>query len=286
MNLKKLNKIIGVAFFAVVFISSQTNAQDDSNGRATSRSIFTTYTPPKKSVKKASRVAVSKSKALPVEAKKIEPKGRKPVVLVAKVKKKVVAKPKAGHSKLSDAPVMAKKIGKPGALIKVESVVNENESVFSPITTVFNTGDHFRLHFQVNFPAYVALVNRGSEGSLQLLFPCKNENNFIQPTDQFQVPKGSNTFYFSGASGEENLTLLMSSKPIKVVEKVADVCASNLSTDDQTAMRSLISEADLKSKRVTMSNDKDESNNLASYFFSDEKILQNTVSLKIKLVHK
>lgn len=119
--------------------------------------------------------------------------------------------------------------GRPGARFWIERDRKGKREVV-PTDTVFRSGDRVKFHFTVNFPAYVAVLNTGSTGRVQLLYPYTGSSQRVRPAVKQTVPKGEFWFKFDDHPGEERLTFLMSARPIGDVEQFA-VKTVNSKTD-------------------------------------------------------
>jgi hypothetical protein len=116
--------------------------------------------------------------------------------------------------------------GRPGARFWIERERNGKRDVV-PSNTVFRSGDRVKFHFTVNYPAYVAVLNSGSTGRVQMLYPYTGTNLRVKPAVKQTVPKGEFWFKFDENPGEERLTFLMSAKPIGDVEQFAAKTANS-----------------------------------------------------------
>jgi hypothetical protein len=112
-----------------------------------------------------------------------------------------------------------------------------------PVNTVFRSGDRVKLHFTVNFPAYVAVLNTGTTGKVESLYPFTGSSQRVNPAVKQTVPKGEYWFKFDENPGEERLTFLMSAKPIRDVGQFA---ARTVTSKPGSAKNGLLSE-DLES---------------------------------------
>jgi hypothetical protein len=183
--------------------------------------------------------------------------------------------------------------GRPGAKIRIE-LLRDGRRQFVPLDTVFRSGDKVKLHFEVNFPAYVEIYNRGSSGDFQRLFPYQGPNSRVKITSGYVVPNRANEWFeFDNTPGAERLTFIFSqaqirpaakpSKPKPPMRPGIEVNPGSQSAGDETqqAINELNSRAleegrDLKRVQV-----KDE-----YYVFCDAQRLRRTVGVVINLQHR
>ncbi len=125
--------------------------------------------------------------------------------------------------------------GRPGAKFWIERERKGKREIVSA-DTVFRTGDRVKFHFTVNFPAYVAVLNNGSTGRVQMLYPYTDAGLRVKPAVKQTVPKGDFWFKFDDNPGEERLTFLMSAKPIGDVGQFA-ARAIESKDDDSLSVR-------------------------------------------------
>jgi hypothetical protein len=109
--------------------------------------------------------------------------------------------------------------GRPGARVRVE-LDRDGRARFVSTKTVFHAGDRVRFHFAMNFPGYVVIINQGSSGRRELLFPYKGVSNHIGRTADFTVPQGEGWFEFDETPGTEQLTFIMSKREIQEVTQI------------------------------------------------------------------
>src|SRR5262249_1607954 len=101
--------------------------------------------------------------------------------------------------------------GRPGAKINIELLRN-NKRQMVPLNTVFRAGDKIKLHFEVNFPAYVEIYNRGTSGERERLFPYPGAGERMKIRSNYVVPyQTTQWFEFDNTPGTERLTFIFSS---------------------------------------------------------------------------
>lgn len=111
--------------------------------------------------------------------------------------------------------VTAPNVGLPGMKIWLEKQTN-CKGAFATVapTSVFETGDCVRVKFRLNFDGYLTIINRGSSGSIDKIYPLKNQSNRISPkTDNF-IPDNRGWEFYNEA-GNENLFFIVSKAPIE-----------------------------------------------------------------------
>lgn len=183
--------------------------------------------------------------------------------------------------------------GRPGAKIRIE-LLREGRRQFVPLDTVFRSGDKVKLHFEVNFPAYVEIYNHGSSGAMERLFPYQGSNARVKVTSAYVVPSSATEWFeFDNTPGTEKLTFIFSQAQIRPAVKTqrpqppkrpgVAVNPGSQSAGDETqeAINDLNSRAleegrDLKRVQV-----KDE-----HYVFCDAQRLRRIVGALIALKHQ
>lgn len=108
--------------------------------------------------------------------------------------------------------------GMPGSKISIE-LNRGGQMMMVPPTTAFRTGDRIRLHFAINFPGYVAVVNKGSTGRMSLLFPYQGVSNHVQPTSDYAIPRDG-WIRFDENPGQEELTFVMATRQIPELQSM------------------------------------------------------------------
>ncbi len=88
--------------------------------------------------------------------------------------------------------------------------------------TVFHAGDRIRLGIEVNSPGHLYIVNRGSSGSWNVLFPSPEVaggDNRVLPGMRYEIPSGY-TFTFDERAGEEKLFIVLSRQPVPDLDRL------------------------------------------------------------------
>jgi hypothetical protein len=92
-----------------------------------------------------------------------------------------------------------------------EKIVSANETFYS--------GDKIKLIFDINFSGYAAILNIGPTGNQSLLFPYLDNagqlvNHHISPNAGTQLPRGNDWIIFDRKTGDEQISVIFSKKPI------------------------------------------------------------------------
>lgn len=108
--------------------------------------------------------------------------------------------------------------GQPGA--KVVVALNRSDAIqmVSP-DTVFRSGDKVRFYLSLNFNGYLAVLNKGTSGRINRLYPYPGAPNPVHASGEIVVPGKDAWFAFDETPGIEEVTFLMSKDPIKEVEE-------------------------------------------------------------------
>ena len=98
---------------------------------------------------------------------------------------------------------------------------NEAERYVAPDAT-FYSGDKIKLAFDINFSGYIALLNIGSSGKINLLYPYAGIDAAVEPDDDEQLfPAGSREWItFDDQPGTERISVIFSSNPISDINDV------------------------------------------------------------------
>jgi hypothetical protein len=109
--------------------------------------------------------------------------------------------------------------GRPGAMVKIELKRKGQVSYVSP-KTAFVSGDKVRLHVRINRSGYLTVLNEGTSGKLQLIYPRTMENASapVSPTMDFTIPATQGRWLeFDEKTGTERLNIMLSAQPIAEV---------------------------------------------------------------------
>jgi hypothetical protein len=104
------------------------------------------------------------------------------------------------------------KNGQPGTKVTIE-LQRDGKLKFVKPTHKFKSGDKIRLRFATNFDGYIRILNIGSSGRVNMLFPYKGANDRITPSTDFQIPNNNDWIVFDNNPGTEMLTVILSSVP-------------------------------------------------------------------------
>jgi hypothetical protein len=88
--------------------------------------------------------------------------------------------------------------------------------------TVFQSGDRIQLRVDVNTSGYLYIINRGSSGNWNPLFPSSkiaNGDNRVQKGTQYVIPSGY-VFTFDEQPGTEKLFIVFSRQPVSDLEEL------------------------------------------------------------------
>ncbi|HEX4771866.1 MAG TPA: DUF4384 domain-containing protein [Bryobacteraceae bacterium] len=86
--------------------------------------------------------------------------------------------------------------------------------------TVFHSNDHIQLIVDVNTPAFLYVISRGSSGKWSTLFPAADADqnaNLVQPHAGYTFPPGE-MITFAEPAGKEELFLFLSRQPVHSTE--------------------------------------------------------------------
>jgi len=79
-------------------------------------------------------------------------------------------------------------------------------------STVFNAGEHLRFRMSANFAGFLYVMNQGTSGSYELLFPRSDtgSDNRIEAGKEYVVPAAQGWFKVSGPIGQDVLYWMVS----------------------------------------------------------------------------
>ena len=104
--------------------------------------------------------------------------------------------------------------GKPGVRITVR--LNRNGQISTvPLSYNFRSGDKVKFLFETNFNAHVRILNLGTRGDLQTLYPYAGATENVSQLRNYEIPRGA-WFEFDDVPGTEQLAFLFSRRPIVV----------------------------------------------------------------------
>jgi len=136
--------------------------------------------------------------------------------------------------------------GQPGAKIVVSLNRSGTIQMVSP-DTVFRSGDKVRFHLYLNFNGYLAVLNQGTSGRINRLYPYIGAPYQVQASGEIVVPGKEAWFAFDETPGIEEVTFLMSKDPIAEVEQLVAGASDSQgpesasdSSSDEDGQRSLV----------------------------------------------
>ncbi len=117
--------------------------------------------------------------------------------------------------------------GLPGTKITIELNRNGRLSFVKP-GYKFRSGDKIRLRLATNFEGYISLMNVGSTGEVEFLYPYNGADNRVMPSRDIQVPRSDAWIVFDNKPGTENLTVIMSKESLsESADDYRDLSQSN-----------------------------------------------------------
>jgi len=168
---------------------------------------------------------------------------------------------------------------------------NQRERVVSTNET-FYSGDKIKLIFDINFSGYAAIVNTGSSGKENLLFPYFDNSNRlishqVSPNAGTQLPRGNDWIVFDNNAGNERITVIFSKKPIVELENYEETVTGNSSgTQAEGNERDQIL-SELNSKSLGKSKDLyTQTNNDGTYGVALNGLGNEPVAFTFSLKHK
>jgi hypothetical protein len=191
------------------------------------------------------------------------------------------------------------KRGRPGVKITIE-LKRDGETRKVPLNYKFRAGDKVRFHFETNFNAYVKVINVGSTGALQLLYPYRRAPELALKGKDNVIPQGDLWFEFDRNPGTEQLAFVFSSRPLLVTKKSRgaapgpdqsrvppDRAGRSMQSDgdDQQALAELNSQSLENGKDFNLVQDMQENDNCA-YGVAPTQLLRKPIGVIINLRHQ
>ena len=110
--------------------------------------------------------------------------------------------------------------------IRYAVLLRDNDGHYNEVspTTIFHNGDHLRLSVMANQPGYLYVIQQGSSGAWNSIYPGKHAadngepSNHLEPGRVYQVPDGERNFRFDQNPGQEKLFLVLSRQRIADLE--------------------------------------------------------------------
>lgn len=140
-----------------------------------------------------------------------------PEVSATSVEKKAILEPEKksttsvkNDTKIVNKPKPKSKTAKPvlGVQAWVKRVYSSGETeIVSPRSQVFKAGDKIRLGFKTNVTGYLYVVNVGTSGRVNLLFPRNGSSNLVPAHQELEIAQ---TLVFDGNPGTEQLAVIVS----------------------------------------------------------------------------
>jgi Domain of unknown function (DUF4384) len=178
------------------------------------------------------------------------------------------------------------KKGKPGVKIAIE-LKRDGATRKVPLNYPFREGDKVRFHFETNFNAYVKIINGGSTGALQLLYPFQGAPELVVKKKVYSIPQGDLWFEFDRNPGIERLVLVFSSQPLEAETQGAPSGQGGGTPSPQgSELKQAL--ADLNAR--ALDNGKDfalvQDNENSAYGVAPSALLRKPIGIRIDLHHK
>jgi hypothetical protein len=213
MLFREISSILGLLTISLVLPAGPVPGQDAK--RLSAREIF--YSPPVEppAAKKAPAAQAKQSKEQkPAETAAAIPANTKPAATVTKPS--ASRNPQVIPAAYSTEDSVA--LGLRYSILKREG----SETTEVKPDTAFHSGDRIRLRVEVNTAGYLYIINRGSSGNWNPLFPspkiAKGDNR-VQKAIQYEIPAGY-VFTFDEQPGTEKLFIVFSRRPVSDLEEL------------------------------------------------------------------
>jgi hypothetical protein len=191
------------------------------------------------------------------------------------------------------------KRGRPGVKVTVE-LKRDGVTRKVPLNYLFRAGDKVKFHFKTNFNAYVKIINIGSTGTPQLLYPYRGAAEFVTRARDYAIPQGDLWFEFDRNPGAEQLTFIFSSRPLLVETQSHGAAAlphhrsvaqdrpshsSQSGGDEQQSLAALSSQSLENGKDFNLVQDSQKSEDCA-YGVTTTQAVRKPIGIRINLRHQ
>ncbi len=106
--------------------------------------------------------------------------------------------------------------------VEISILLRQSDGALVPVDSKkdFRAGDQVRIELKSNFSGYLYIVNHGTSGKKQLLFPRAGDTNQIQSQTLMIFP-AKNDLRFDHNAGFETLQMILSPAPLPTLDAVA-----------------------------------------------------------------
>lgn len=169
-----------------------------------------------------------------------------------------------------------------------------------PLGFEFRSGDMVKFHFETNFSAYVKILNHGTDGTWELLFPYAGVSEVVPKTKDYALPQGDEWFKFDQTRGIERLSFVFSSSPLQTAVAAAPAppapnggtvrvnrpqsAPTSNNGSEQQALEDLNTRALANSKNLNLVKDRDNNGDCA-YVVADAVSLRKPLAVRVNLIH-
>ena len=189
--------------------------------------------------------------------------------------------------------------GRPGIKILIE-LKRDGETRMVPLDYAFRAGDKVKFHFETNFNAYVRVINLGTDGKPQLLYPYQGAPELVTRSRHYAIPQGELWFEFDQSPGTEQLSFIFSSKPLvaeaqnhgaeppsnqRSVTPTRPGRSAHSNGDEQQALADLNSSSLENGKNLLLVQDS-QGNNNSAYGVATAQTLRKPIGIRINLRHQ
>lgn len=184
------------------------------------------------------------------------------------------------HSKIKNVATKTKNnqtsnVGLPGMKIWLERQIGGEDKFLQVVpTNIFRSGDWVRVKFQLNFEGFLTIINLGTSGKTETIFPLENQSNKIAPKTNYSIPDDEG-WQFDDNEGKEELIFIVSRKPLteKAVQefKATKDFESQAEVSVQTTDRDLI---------------KPKTENKSVYVLASDARLEKPLVFRLTLKHR
>jgi len=177
--------------------------------------------------------------------------------------------------------------GRPGIKISILLKRGNRAERFVAPNETFYSGDKIKLVLDINFNGYAAILNEGTTGKMNLLFPFMDGSELVShrvsPNTGTKLPRGNAWITFDRNPGNEKVTVVFSKDSIVELQSYKSLSLGGAVSADEAdqILVELNSQGIRRSKDLFVQNEMD-----ASYFVCQRNDFNGQLAFTFALIHK
>jgi hypothetical protein len=180
-------------------------------------------------------------------------------------------------------------VGAEGAKVAILLKRGNSEARLVSPNETFYSGDKIKLVLDINFSGYAVILNKGTSGKINPLFPYLENGELVDhsvsPNAAVQLPKGNAWINFDSNPGDEQVTVIFSKNPINEMDRYEE-SSTGTRVDSSRADQIL---AELNSKSLARRKSKDlftQTESDGTYCVSQDGLGSEPVGFSFYLKHR